>query len=65
MIFAVAIVDARLKNLDLEFADLGTFETAHEFFGFAAEHTAADDFDGARRLAGMHSKELPNLFGVF
>ena len=44
-------IEARLEDLDVLAGDEGALDTADQLFGLAAEHAAADDFQGAGILA--------------
>ncbi len=47
VIFAEAVVDERLEDLDLLAGDLRAAQAADQLFALAAEHAAGDDFDPA------------------
>jgi hypothetical protein len=51
MLSAVAAVDHGLENLDFLASDLGPLYSAQKFFGLAAEHAAANDFNRSTELS--------------
>jgi hypothetical protein len=60
----IAVVNTGLEDLDDLAGDYGSFNPANEFFGFAAKHAAADNFNPtALFLAGIHMQALPFLLG--
>ena len=45
LVLAEAIIEGGLEDLDFLARNLGALDAANQFFGLAAEHAAADEFD--------------------
>jgi hypothetical protein len=61
-------IDTGLKNFDFQMGNLGSFQPADEFFGLAAEHRTANDFNPAFfgiSDIGFDKHWYSSLFAIF
>jgi len=64
VIFAVAVVDERLEDLDLLLRNLRAAQPANELLALAAEHAAGDDFDPAMLWLAAHDVHVRPWIGT-